>query len=100
MNSSLFKFFFVIIVIPNVIVMALERILDQYIIDTMNFCFSICFAGEMIVKLIALGVKGFLLTTFLLNFTRFIKIAEKFLRMPITYIYFFFINLPQYFKRN
>ena len=57
-NSDFFKSFFVILVIPNVVVMSLERILDQYIIDSTNFILSCFFAFEMIIKGTALGLKG------------------------------------------
>ena len=57
-NTPLFQWFFIVPVFPNVIILSLQRILDQEIIDITNFAISFLFLIEITMKGIAYGLKG------------------------------------------
>lgn len=57
-NTPLFQWFFILPVFPNVIILSLQRILDQEIIDITNFAISFLFLIEMTMKGMAYGLQG------------------------------------------
>ena len=63
-NTPLFQWFFIVPVFPNVIILSLQRILDQEIIDITNFAISFLFLLEMTMKAIAYGFQGIINSKF------------------------------------
>jgi len=62
-SHELFSFLILLLILLNTVILALDRYPlgdnERVFLETFNDALSLCFFGEMIVKLMGLGVKGY-----------------------------------------